>query len=141
MHTSYPFFTLNSLQIYSPFICVSNNYYFKLLFFILTIITLFYITLLLLYFSITFNYIIFTTFQFVFSPIFVFLYHITASYNHVIIFYYCVSNFSFVNNVIWNSKSNNWHVITGLQILILYRTSLEPQFLIFPIEPVRNCNF
>src|SRR5437763_5896373 len=74
---------------------MTNNYYPKSLFYPNNYyIVLYYITI-----TISFNYIIFTTFQFVFLSIFVFPCHITASYNHVIISYYCASDFLSVNTV------------------------------------------
>ena len=75
---------------------MTNNYYPKLLFYPNNYyIVLYYITI-----TISFNYIIFTTFQFVFLSIFVFPCHITASYNHVIISYYCASDFLSVNSAV-----------------------------------------
>src|SRR5204863_3056375 len=84
---------------------MTNNYYPKLLFYSNNYyIVLYYITI-----TISFNYIIFTTFQFVFLSIFVFPCHITASYNHVIISYYCASDFLSVNN------GNDIHEIKAIE--------------------------
>src|ERR1051326_3856448 len=65
-----------------------NNYY----------IVLYYIII-----AISFNYHLLHHFYYIFQlsfiPIFVSLYYVTVLYNHVILSYYCVSNFSFVNTI------------------------------------------
>src|SRR5215210_3538615 len=91
-----------------------NNYYSKLLFYPNN----YYIVLYYIIIVISFNYIIFTTFQFVFLSIFVFPYYITAPYNHVIISYYCVSDFSSVNSVKDSSKELKLEEVKYKSLLI-----------------------
>src|ERR1043165_9920421 len=78
---------------------MTNNYYFKELFYPNN----YYIVLYYIIITISFNYHLLHHFYYIFQlsfiPIFVSSYYITVPYNYVILSYYCVSNFSSINNI------------------------------------------